>query len=123
SLDDLDMWRQPGDIAKYPYAYDYSRITITDPFRYDQTVWAEDGAYFKINSIVASYQFDPRVAQSFGLSRLRVYFSMDNVYTFSSYSEPNPANVTAVARYVSNGYDVLRTFTFCCNIDVLTTCT
>ncbi|MEC3881120.1 SusC/RagA family TonB-linked outer membrane protein [Parapedobacter sp. 10938] len=116
-LDDLDMWRQPGDIAKYPYAYDYSRIGIIDPFRYDQTLWAEDGSYFKINSIVASYQFDPRIAQSFGLNRLRVYFSMDNVYTFSSYSGPNPENVTALGRDVSNGYPVPRTFTFGCNID------
>ena len=116
-LDDLDMWRQPGDVATYPYAYDYSRIGTVRPFRYDQTLWAEDGSYFKINSIVASYQFDPRVAQSFGFSRFRVYFSMDNVYTFSSYSGPNPENVTALGRDISNGYPVPRTFTFGCNID------
>ena len=90
---------------------------MVEPFRYDQSLWAEDGSYFKINSIVASYQFDPRVAQSFGLNRLRVYFSMDNVYSFSTYSGPNAENVTPLGRDISNGYPVPRTFTFGCNID------
>src|SRR5690606_41887604 len=66
-LDDVNMWRNPGDIAKYPYAYDYRRHGLIQPFRYDQTLWAEDGSYFKINSIVFSYLFDKRVMRSIGL--------------------------------------------------------
>lgn len=116
-LDDIDMWRQPGDIAKYPYAYDYNRIDVVSPYRYDQTLWAEDGTYLKINNIVLSYMFDRKLVRSWGFNNLRVYISMDNVHTFSSYSGPNPENVTSMGRDISEGYPVPRTYNVGCNIE------
>ncbi|MCL4642088.1 MULTISPECIES: SusC/RagA family TonB-linked outer membrane protein [Olivibacter] len=116
-LDEFDMWRQPGDIAKYPYAYDYSRIEIVNPYRYDQTLWAEDGSYLKINNVVLSYMFDKKLVRSWGINNLRVYVSMDNVYTFSGYSGPNPENVTTMGRDISEGYPVPRTYNIGCNLE------
>ena len=116
-LDEFNMWRQPGDVAKYPYAYDYNRIGLINPFRYDQTLWAEDGSYLKINNIVLSYMFNKKLVRSWGLNNLRVYVSMDNVYTFSGYSGPNPENVTSMGRDISEGYPVPRTYNIGCNIE------
>lgn len=115
-LNDLDVWLQEGDVAKYPYPYDFSRYGSVQPFRYDQTLWEENGSYFKINSIILAYVFDRDFLRRFNLQRLRVYASTENVYTFSSYSGPNPENVTNLGRDQSNGYPVPRTYTLGFNI-------
>lgn len=117
-LDGLDMWRQPGDIAKYPYAYDYSRYEQIDPFRLDQTLWAEEGSYLKINQVTLSYMFTKKVVHRIGLSNLRIYFSTDNLVTFSPYSGPNPENVTSMGRDASGGYPVPRTYTLGLNLEL-----
>ncbi|MFZ4862363.1 SusC/RagA family TonB-linked outer membrane protein [Sphingobacterium sp. Mn56C] len=116
-LDDIDMWRNPGDQARYPYAFDYTRYNNIKPFRMDQTLWAEDGSYLKINNIVLAYMFTKDFARRLGLQRFRVYVSADNVYTFSKYSGPNPENVTTMGRDVSTGYPVPRQYNLGLNID------
>ena len=112
----LDVWLQEGDVAKYPYPYDYSRNNSVKPFRYDQTLWEEDGSYFKINNIIVAYVFDRDFLRRFKLDRFRIYGSMDNVVTFSKYSGPNPENVTNLGRDQSNGYPVPRSYTLGFNI-------
>lgn len=116
-LDDVDMWRNPGDRARYPYAYDYNRFGSIQPFRYDQTLWAEDGSYLKINSMILSYMFDKQFVRKMGLENLRVYVSAENLHTFSSYSGPNPENVTSMGRDISEGYPVPRTYSVGLNIE------
>lgn len=115
-LSDLDVWLQDGDVAHYPFPYDFSRYGSVQPFRYDQTLWEEDGGYFKINSLILAYVFDRDFLRRFNLQRLRVYASTENVITFSRYSGPNPENVTNLGRDQSNGYPVPRTYTLGFNI-------
>ncbi|WP_185217548.1 SusC/RagA family TonB-linked outer membrane protein [Sphingobacterium mizutaii] len=115
-IENLDIWLKDGDIAKYPYPYDFSRNASVQPFRYDQTLWEENGSYFKINNIIFAYVFDRDLLRRFKLDRFRIYASMDNVYTFSSYSGPNPENVTSLGRDASNGYPVPRTYTLGFNL-------
>ncbi len=115
-LEDLNVWQQDGDIAKYPNPYDFSRNASVRPFRYDQTLWEENGSYFKINNIIVAYVFDRDFLRRFKLDRFRIYASMDNVYTFSKYSGPNPENVTSLGRDASNGYPVPRSYTLGFNI-------
>jgi TonB-linked SusC/RagA family outer membrane protein len=117
-LQNLDIWTQPGDFTKYPNPYDYGRYNQVRPFRKDQTLWAEDGSYFKINSVTLSYNFDKKLISRLGLYNLRVYFSTNNVATFSSYSGPNPENVNALGRDNSNGYPVPRTYNIGLNLEL-----
>ena len=116
-LDDIDMWRKPGDIARYPYAYGYKRFGTIMPFRKDQTLWAEDGSYLKINSVVFSYAFDRQLTRRIGLEAFRLYISAESIITFSKYGGPNPENVTSMGRDVSDGYPVPRTYNIGCNIE------
>lgn len=115
-IENLDIWLKDGDIAKYPYPYDFSRNGSVQPFRYDQTLWEENGSYFKIHNIIFAYVFDRDMLRRFKLDRFRIYASMDNVYSFSSYSGPNPENVTSLGRDASNGYPVPRTYTLGFNL-------
>src|SRR5690606_18854183 len=116
-LEDINMWRKPGDVAKYPYAYDYKRYAAINPFRMDQSLWAEDGSFLKINSVTLSYMFTKAVAQRYGLERIRVFVSAENLTTFSKYSGPNPENVTNMGRDASGGYPVPRQYNVGVNID------
>ncbi len=115
-LDDLDMWRQDGDIAKYPNAYDFSRAGNINPLRNDQTLWEENGSYLKINQVSLAYNFDREFLRRYRLQRFRVYATMDNVYTFSKYSGPNPEGVTSLGRDLSNGYPVPRGYALGLNL-------
>jgi TonB-linked SusC/RagA family outer membrane protein len=116
-LDDLDTWKKPGDVAKYPYAYDYVRYGAIQPFRLDQTLWAEQGSYLKFNSVTLSYMFTKKLAKRIGLNNFRAYISGNNLITFSPYSGPNPENVTALGRDASGGYPVPRTYNFGMNVE------
>ncbi len=116
-LDNIAMWRKDGDIAKYPYAYDYARAGSVRPFRYDQTLWEEDGSYFKLNNLIVSYMFKKDLMRSIGLENLRVFASTDNLITFSKYSGPNPENVSNMGRDLSNGYPLARTYNIGINLE------
>lgn len=115
-LNEYDIWLQPGDVTKYPYPYAYTRSEAIRPFRYDQTLWAESGSYFKVSNIILSYSFSRDFLRRYNLQRLRVYTSLDNVITFSPYSGPNPENVTSMGRDISNGYPVPRTYNLGLNL-------
>ncbi len=116
-LDNLNIWRQTGDIAKYGNAYDYAHNAFTQPFRYEQTLWQEEGSYFKINQVTLAYQFDKKLSRRLGLNNIRPYVSAQNLVTFSGYSGPNAENVTAIGRDGSNGYPVPRLYTFGLNVE------
>ncbi|RBQ03611.1 SusC/RagA family TonB-linked outer membrane protein [Pedobacter miscanthi] len=119
-LNDLDIWRAPGDVAKYPYPYDYARYNQIQPLRADQTLWQESGSYLKINNVTLSYMFNKKTIARYGLSNLRIYASTNNLVTFSKYSGPNPENVTSLGRDISTGYPVPRTFNIGLNLELAT---
>jgi TonB-linked SusC/RagA family outer membrane protein len=109
-LDAYNVWRQLGDNADYPNVSDFTRLTLYNPYRYNSTMFLEDGSYLKINSITVGYNFDRRWARRFGVSSARLNFTANNVYTFSRYSGPDPELVTGVGRDGSNGYPSKRTY-------------
>ncbi|MFB5945248.1 SusC/RagA family TonB-linked outer membrane protein [Albibacterium profundi] len=110
-VEEMDYWRNPGDQAMYPNPYDYTRYNYYQPYRYDQTLFQEDGSYFKINQITLSYNLDRNFTQQYGISSIRLYGTAYNVYTFSNYSGPDPELVTALGRDSSGGYPNKRSYT------------
>ncbi|SEO54490.1 TonB-linked outer membrane protein, SusC/RagA family [Mucilaginibacter gossypiicola] len=119
-LDDLDIWRKPGDQSKYPNPYSFSRFNQIRPLRSDQSLWQEEGSYLKINTVTLSYMFDKKFVRRFGFNNVRVYFSTNNLITFSGYNGPNPENVTSLGRDISSGYPVPRTYNLGLNIELNT---
>lgn len=118
SLPDVDIWRKPGDVAKYPYAYDYNRSGAIQPFRNDQSLWEEDGTYLKINNATFFYTLPKKLVHRLGVNNLRFQMSVSNVITFSPYSGPNPENVTALGRDLSAGYPNSRDYIFGINLEL-----
>ncbi|WP_346320534.1 SusC/RagA family TonB-linked outer membrane protein [Chitinophaga sp. YIM B06452] len=111
-LSRLDYWQYPGDVAKYPNVYYIWRNGRIQPFRVDQTLFQEDGSYFKINQITMGYNFrDFGFMKRLKMRTLRAYATLFNVAVFSSYSGPNPEAVSQLGRDNINGYPPARSFT------------
>jgi TonB-linked SusC/RagA family outer membrane protein len=113
----VNYWKGQGSSAEYPNPFDYVRYSQIWPYRYDQTLIQEDGSYFKINTISLAYLLDRKFTQRYGLNSVRVYLSSNNVATFSSYSGPNPENVSALGRDQSGGYPVPRSYNVGLNVE------
>ncbi|NII83698.1 SusC/RagA family TonB-linked outer membrane protein [Pedobacter sp. SG908] len=117
-LSGLDIWTKPGDIAKYPNPYNYTRAALVAPFRTNQSLFQEDGSYFKINAVTLGYTIPKELANKLRLNNLRVYLTGDNLATFSRYSGPNPENVTALGFDNSGGYPLARRYTIGLNLEL-----
>ncbi|MGJ1286721.1 SusC/RagA family TonB-linked outer membrane protein [Sphingobacterium spiritivorum] len=115
-LDKYNFWLNNGDISAYPNPYGFTRQGIITPFRANQTLFMEDGSYWKINSVTLSYTFPREKTQRYKISSLRVYGTANNVYTFSNYSGPNPENVTDMGYDRTDGYPNKRTYTLGLNV-------
>lgn len=117
-IGNLDVWTadHPGN-ALYANPYDFRRYDAVNPFRYDQTLFMEDGSYVKFNTATLSYNFDREMLGKYlGITSARIYFSANNIYTFSRYSGPDPELVSALGRDSSAGYPRARSYTVGLNV-------
>ncbi|MBB2150036.1 SusC/RagA family TonB-linked outer membrane protein [Pedobacter gandavensis] len=110
-LNEYNSWQNPGDIADFPNGLDFTRQARVQPFRYNQTLFQEDGSYLKLNDVTLSYNLNRKFTQRYGMNSLRIYGTAKNLHTFSNYSGPNPENVSALGRDTSGGYPNSRSYT------------
>jgi TonB-linked SusC/RagA family outer membrane protein len=107
-----DFWTPNNTSAAYPNPFDYTRNNLIQPFRQDQTLFMEDGSYFKINTISLTYTFGRRIASLLGVRGMNVSATMNNIYTFSNYSGVSPENVNSLGFDRSSGYPASRKVSF-----------
>lgn len=115
-LDRYQHWKTTGDASVYPNPYDFLRYSTYAPFRFDQTLFQEDGSYLKINTLTLAYTFDRKFAERLGITSMRVYCTGNNLYTFTNYSGPDPENVTDLGRDNSKGYPSRRSYSIGLNV-------
>lgn len=95
-ISQYNYWKQPGDQARYPNPLRY--LSNTDPYNSSQTLFQEDGTYFKLNSATFSYALKKEFLNRYGINNLRFYATGNNLFILSKYSGPNPENVTELGR-------------------------
>jgi hypothetical protein len=122
-INNFDYWKpsQPGKgdgtiKATYPNPFDFRRARQLQPFRTNQTLFLEDGSYWKVNNVVLAYNVNRNSIKKFGMTSLRLSLTANNVYTFSKYSGPDPEVVTGLGRDNSGGYPNARSFAFGLNV-------
>lgn len=116
-LSEYSYWAAAGDIAKYGNPLDFVRSAILSPYRYNQTLFQEDGSYFKLNSIKVYYMFNQKFTQKFGMNRVSINATASNLGFITRYSGPNPENVTALGRDYAGGYPISKQFALGLNIE------
>lgn len=111
-LSKINYWVGPGDVgATYPAIGEVYHSTQVLPNRLDQTLFQENGNYFKINQITLNYNFNSLgFMKKMNMNFLRVYCTVYNVAIFSPYSGPNPETVSDLGRDDINGYPASMTF-------------
>lgn len=116
-LGDLDVWSPENTSAYFPNPFDFRRYRFIDPFRYDQTLFQEDGSYFKFTTATLSYNVDRELLKKLlKITSARIFFSANNILTISKYSGPDPELVSALGRDSSSGYPNRRSFTVGLNV-------
>jgi hypothetical protein len=92
STDLLNYWGRP--------LADGTKVTNTDVPRLSpgdknankrfSDYFLEDGSYFRIKSISLGYTFDKSIVNAIKLSNLRIYLTLQNIYTFTKYTGFDP---------------------------------
>lgn len=82
----LDRWTPDNLSATYP------RLTIKDATRnnYESSFWAQNASYLKMRNLQVGYTLDKNLISKAGLSRLRLFFSADNLFTITSFDGVDP---------------------------------
>ncbi|EJX05979.1 TonB-dependent Receptor Plug domain-containing protein [gut metagenome] len=68
------------------------------------SLYVEDGSFLKLKSISLGYKFDSKLIKKVGLSAARVFFSAENIATFTSYSGSDP-EVSTRHKVTTPGWD------------------
>lgn len=92
--------------ALNPYGPNYYQFL---PF---STMFNENGAFFKIKNIVLAYNLPEAWIKPLKISRARLYGTVDNVYTFTHSTVPDPEAVNQLGIYTGGNYPVPHKFTF-----------
>lgn len=116
-LSEYDYWQQAGDAAAYGNPFDFTRSDNVNPFRYNQTLFQEDGSYFKLNAVKLYYNFNQSLTQRYGMNRVSMNFTAFNLGYITRYSGPNPENVTAMGRDFPTNYPLPKQFALGLNIE------
>ena len=105
----LDYWTPENTDAYYPKPYLTNGITKNQQ---TQTGYLQDASYLRLKNIQIGYTFPKAWTNKFGVEKLRVYFSGDNLLTFSSMaSQFDPEGLSG---YWGSGktYPIQKTFSF-----------
>ncbi|HEX8428619.1 TonB-dependent receptor [Hymenobacter sp.] len=85
TTDQLNRWRNPGDITNVPQArYGDANGTQTS------SRWIEDGSFFRIKSVTLSYTLPTVWAKKALLQSARVYVTGQNLATITNYKGYDP---------------------------------
>ena len=86
--DVTQRWKKPGDITFIPRAT--SDATATANNRRSSSRFIEDGSYLRIKNITLGYTINKEWTSKFNVESLRIYFSTQNLYTFTAYTGLDP---------------------------------
>ena len=112
-----NRWKQEGDQTNIP------RLVRNDPNgnRRDSDRYVEDGDYIRLKTASLGYTVPAAVIQNLGISKLRVYVSGYNLFTWTEYSWYDPEVNIFDGSNTALGTDFLtfpqyRSFTFGINL-------
>lgn len=112
--DGWTRWEKPGDIATHPKAvYGGNSSSNQASSRY-----IEKSDYLKLRSLTLGYNFQ---LPQYGITNLRVYFSGENLLTFTDYSGTDPeipasSSGTVLGTALPSVYPVVRKYMFGLNL-------
>ena len=111
SVQGWSRWEKKGDVATHPKAMlNGNKNSNAISSRY-----LEDGSYFRIKNLTVGYDFPTKLIKKAYMTRCRIYFSADNLFTATKFSGMDPEITLTTSTYdlagmYSQTYPVGRTF-------------
>ncbi|GHT18948.1 SusC/RagA family TonB-linked outer membrane protein [Bacteroidia bacterium] len=115
---DYDFWSPTNQGAYYPSLLPSAEGEAKRyAFRNNQTMWWEDGSYWKINDITVSYTFKPAWLKQIKMDRLLVYVTAYNVGQWQASDKLLDASmVDSRGHVIGDGYPQPRKYTVGLNV-------
>lgn len=111
----LDRWTGEGTSNSVP------RVTTgANTNRLFSDYFVEDASYFRIQNIQLGYTLNPSFVSKAGISKLRLYAGVNNLYTFTKYKgyDPGASNGAPIGGGIDDGfYPIPRTYLLGLNIN------
>lgn len=88
-------WEKKGDIATHPKAVlngNHNSNSVSSRY-------LEDGGYFRIKNITVGYDFPKQLIKKAYMTKCRIYFTADNLATFSKFSGMDPEVTMVTSQY------------------------
>ncbi len=111
----LDRWTGEGTSNSVPRV-----TTAATTNNLLSSYFVEDGSYFRIQNVQLGYTFNPDFTKKAGISKLRLYGAVNNLYTFTKYRGYDPAAVSSapIGGGIDNGtYPSARTYMIGVNLN------
>lgn len=111
----LDRWTGEGSTNSTP------RVTTgATSNNVLSSYFVEDASYFRIQNVQLGYSLSPSVTQKAGISKLRLYAGVNNLYTFTKYKgfDPGASSGAPIGGGIDYGfYPIPRTYLMGLNIN------
>lgn len=103
----LDRWTPNNINASYP------RLTLSSSSRNYMTssFWVQNASYLKMRNLQIGYTIPKHLLTNWGISNLRLYCSIDNLFTITNFKGLDPEMVTS-----STLYPLTRNYSFGVNL-------
>lgn len=86
----LDFWTPTNTDARWPRLTDISDASNQNNYRMGSDLYHFNGRYLRLKNLTIGYTLPQRITRKIGMSKLRVYFSGENLLTFSDVSFIDP---------------------------------
>ena len=101
TLDQLNAWKNPGDVTMVPEAR-RGMANGTDP----SSRYLLDGSYVRVKTLSLAYTIPSRITTRWNIDRLRVYVRGQNIFTFTNYKGWDPeVNADYQSSNINQGVD------------------
>lgn len=111
----LDRWTGEGSTNSTPRVT--TGATANNVF---SDYFIEDASYIRIQNVQLGYTLNPNISQKAGISKLRLYAGVNNLYTFTKYKgfDPGASNGAPIGGGIDYGfYPIPRTYLLGLNIN------
>ncbi len=110
----LDYWRDDTSLLGENYDAYYARpLYFTNKNRETQTRYLQDGSYLRLKNLQVGYTFPEGLTKKFAVQNLRIFFSAENLHTWTKMSKVIDPESLEVSKMKSGGtYPLSRTFSF-----------
>lgn len=118
--DHLDYWRdENSELGPNADAYYARPLYYTNKNREIQTRYLQDASYVRLKNLQVGYTIPKNFTQKFYVDNLRVFFSAENLCTWTKMSKViDPESLEVSSMKSGSSYPIAKTFSFGVTIDL-----